>query len=82
MAQSITAFVEKWVRSEASERIAGIRDLVQSTDAAWTTETVARSFKNAQVESVEPVLESLAAVGVLVAFEGPEGRRWKRVGKG
>ncbi|MCP4678313.1 MAG: class I SAM-dependent DNA methyltransferase [Deltaproteobacteria bacterium] len=62
------------------ERISAIRDLIQSGGAAWTAETVARSFKYGQTKSVEPVLESLAAVGVLVGYDGPEGRRWKRVG--
>ncbi|MDJ0766634.1 MAG: class I SAM-dependent DNA methyltransferase [Myxococcota bacterium] len=63
------------------ERIAEIRDLIQGTDAAWTAETVARAFKHARTTSVEPVLENLAAVGILMAYDGAEGRRWKRMGR-
>jgi hypothetical protein len=64
------------------EQIGAVRDLVLGSERAWTAEAVARSFHRAQVKTVEPVLDSLSAIGVLVALDGAEGRQWKGAGKG
>ncbi|MDD5310053.1 MAG: class I SAM-dependent DNA methyltransferase [Deltaproteobacteria bacterium] len=64
------------------EQIAAVRDLVLGSGAAWTAEAVARSFKFARAGSVEPVLDSLAAIGVLAAYESKDGRKWKAAGRG
>lgn len=45
----------------------------------WDVEQVARMFKGARRDHVEGVLETLAALGLAVAFEAPEGRRWRGV---
>jgi len=45
---------------------------------ALTTKQVTRSFTGAK--EVADVLETLAALGHLVAYEGPDGTRWTRVG--
>jgi hypothetical protein len=58
-----------------------VRDLVLGSERAWTAEAVARSFHRAQVKTVEPVLDSLSAIGVLVALDGEGGRQWKGAGK-
>jgi hypothetical protein len=63
------------------EQIAAVRDLVLGSGAAWTAEAVARSFKFARAGSVEPVLDSLAAIGVLAAYESKDGRKWKAAGR-
>ena len=63
------------------ERIAAVRDLVLSTRAGWTAETVARSFKNGQATSAEKVLDSLAALGLLVRYEKNGERMWKAAGR-
>jgi hypothetical protein len=59
-----------------------VRDLVLGSNGAWTAEAVARSFKRARAPSVETVLDSLAAVGLVVAFEVEGVRHWKAAGKG
>ncbi|MBN2529074.1 MAG: class I SAM-dependent DNA methyltransferase [Deltaproteobacteria bacterium] len=61
------------------ERISAIRDLIQNSEGTWTSEDVKNSFKRAQVKSVEPVLESLAAVGVLVQYQSHDVVKWRRV---
>jgi hypothetical protein len=63
------------------EQIGAVRDLVLGSERAWTAEAVARSFHRAQVKTVEPVLDSLSAIGVLVALDGEGGRQWKGAGK-
>ena len=67
---------------ELPERIAAVRDLVLSKRAGWTAETVARSFKNGQATSAEKVLDSIAALGLLVRYEKNGERMWKAAGRG
>jgi len=69
-----------WPAKNLPAQIAAVRDLIQNSNAAWTAETVARSFKNAQVKSVQPVLESLAAIGLLVSFKKGGEQYWKAAG--
>lgn len=59
------------------ERIAAIRDLVLGSKRVWRTEEVASSFKGAKRTDVEDFLDSLAGIGVLVAY-GDAGKdlRW------
>jgi hypothetical protein len=35
----------------------------------------------ARAATVETILDSLAAVGILLAYDRPDGRRWKKAGK-
>jgi hypothetical protein len=59
------------------DQIAAVRDLVHGTATAWTVEAVARSFKYARTATVTPVLESLAALGLLVSYPGESGQAWR-----
>jgi hypothetical protein len=59
------------------DQIAAVRDLVLGTRTAWTVEAVARSFKYARASSVQPVLESLAALGLLVSYQSEGGQAWR-----
>ena len=59
------------------ERIAAVRDLMGRGGRARSLASVASAFAKAKPKDVEPVLESLASLGLLVAFDGPEGRLWQ-----
>jgi hypothetical protein len=59
------------------ERIAAVRDVVMRSTRAWDVDSVAKSFKRARKSDVEAVLESLAALGLLLAYDLPDGRRWR-----
>lgn len=67
---------QPWPASLA-ERIAAVRDLVLRSSRPWTTEDVAKSFKRAKRTDIEAVLESLAALGLVLAYDLPDGRRWR-----
>ena len=41
---------------------------------------MAEAFKGAKKKDVETVLESLAALGLLLAYDAAGGRRWKGAG--
>ena len=63
--------------TELPAQIAAVREVVASSaNETWTAERTARAFKGARRNQVELVLESLAAVGLLVAFGDPNGRLW------
>jgi len=62
-------------------QIAAVRDLVLSSEASWTIERVASSFKGARRTDVEAVLESLAALGVALCYGDGTSRKWRRVGR-
>jgi hypothetical protein len=63
------------------EQIAAVRDLVLASDGTWTAEAVARSFKHARASSAETVLDSLSAIGVLIALDGEGESQWKGAGR-
>ena len=67
---------EAWPK-KLPEQLAVVRDLVLRGPFGWGTSQVAASFKGAKAGQVEPVLESLAALGLLVAYDTGAGRRWK-----
>jgi hypothetical protein len=54
-----------------------VGDLVAKGAAEWTVADVAAAFKGAKKADVEDVLDSLAALGILAAFETRKTRRWK-----
>jgi hypothetical protein len=60
-------------------QIAAVRDLVTTTAPAksWTAQTAAGAFRGARRKDVEPILDSLAALGLLIAFDAPDGRHWR-----
>ncbi|MCC6874244.1 MAG: class I SAM-dependent DNA methyltransferase [Sandaracinaceae bacterium] len=70
----------KWPKA-FPERAALIRDAVSSApaDATFGPAELAARFKRAKPEDVEVILETFAALGVLVAFTDASGaRRWTR----
>jgi hypothetical protein len=70
------ATVTAWPKKLA-EQIAAVRDLVTKGAAEWTKAEVAAAFKGANKADVEEVLDSLAALGILAAYESRGTRRWK-----
>lgn len=71
------AAVTAWPRKLA-EQVAAVRDVVTTGTAEWSVAEVAAAFKRAKKTDVAEVLDSLAALGHLVGYESPTGRRWKR----
>jgi hypothetical protein len=63
-------------RARLPERIAAVRDVVMQP-GTWSASAVARRFKGAREPDVVAVLDSLAALGLLVGFDTPDGRRWR-----
>jgi hypothetical protein len=63
------------------EQVAAIRGLLLAGHA-WGVEQVAKTFKGARRREVEGVLESLAALGLAVTYDTPEGRRWRGIERG
>lgn len=67
---------------ELPQQIAAVRDLLTGNGRAqtsWSVETTARAFKGSRRKEVESVLDSLAALGLVIAFDTPEGKRWRAV---
>jgi hypothetical protein len=58
-------------------QIAAIRDLVGNTAESWTLDRAARAFKGAKRTQVQSVLDSLAALGLLVTFGDGTERQWR-----
>jgi hypothetical protein len=75
-AAEIPAAANPWPK-RLPEQVSAIRSLLGGR--TWDVEQVARTFKGARRKEVESVLDSLAALGLAVAFDAPEGRRWRGV---
>ena len=73
---TVAAASSVWPKKLA-DRIAAIRDRVRKPGATWSVDDVAGSFKGAKKKDVEAVLESLAALGLLLAYRTKKGPRWK-----
>ena len=60
-------------------QIAAVRDLIAggNNTETWTVDRAARSFKNAKRPQVLTVLDSLAALGLLVTFGEGNERQWR-----
>jgi hypothetical protein len=64
--------------AELPQQIAAVRDLVTAKgEEPWSVERTARAFKRARRKDVESVLDSLSALGIVIAFVTPEGKRWR-----
>ena len=63
------------------ERIAAVRDLVLGGKGAWSLGQLVAAFSGAKREEVEVPIESLAALGIVVAYGEDEARRYRRAGK-
>jgi hypothetical protein len=72
--------VRQWPRS-LPEQIAAVRDLVVGAPAAWKVADVAASFRRAPRADVAEVLDSLAALGLLAAFDQGGQRRWRSLAR-
>ena len=59
------------------ERIAAVRDLMARAPSPRSLAAVTSAFAKAKPKDVEPVLESLASLGLLVSFDAPDGRHWQ-----
>ena len=59
------------------EQIAAVRDLLLGQTSAWTAKQVAKQFKGTKLKDLELVLESLTALGLLVAFQPNGEMQWK-----
>lgn len=70
------AKLPKWP-AKLPEQIASVRNAVLHGDASWSVEEVAALFKGARRDAVESVLESLAALGLVLAYDVDGVRRWK-----
>jgi len=75
-AAPVAATATAWPKKLA-EQIAAVRDLLTKGAAEWTKAEVAAAFKGANKADVEEVLDSLAALGILAAYESRGTRRWK-----
>ncbi len=65
---------------ELPQQIAAVRDLIAGNNGAdriWSVDSTARSFTKAKKKQVESVLDSLAALGLLVCFDTAAGKRWR-----
>jgi hypothetical protein len=66
-----------WPKDLPSQ-IAAVRDLITSNpNETWTLDRTAKSFKGAKRTQVQSVLDSLAALGLLVTFGEAADRAWK-----
>jgi len=76
-ARSVGEQVRTWPK-ELPAQIAAVRELVTGGGSeTWNAERAARAFKGARRAQVEAVLESLSALGLLLAIGDGEDRQWK-----
>lgn len=59
------------------ERIAAVRDLLHRSDSSTTARTLASGFRRAPMKDVELALQSLAALGLALAFDAGEQIHWR-----
>ena len=71
--------IRPWPK-ELPAQITAVRGVVTANAGeSWSAERAARLFKGAKRAQVEVVLESLSALGLLVAFGEPASRQWMAV---
>lgn len=78
-AKSLPAEPLLWPK-ELPRQIAAVRDLIASDGGPqkiWSVEMAASTFRKARKREVESVLDSLTALGILIAFDTPHGKRWR-----
>jgi hypothetical protein len=59
------------------ERIAAVRDLLAASGQPWDLEAVTAAFAGAKRKDVEAVLDTLASLGLILAYATDSGRRWR-----
>jgi hypothetical protein len=64
------------------EQVVALRDLMLKKTTGWTAQQVAETFRGVTPKSVSPLLDTLASLGVVVAYEARGERKWRaaRVG--
>jgi hypothetical protein len=66
-----------WPKDLPSQ-IAAVRDLITTNPTEiWTLDRTAKSFKGAKRAQVQSVLDSLAALGLIVTFGDANAREWR-----
>ena len=68
---------QPWPKTLA-ERVAAVRGLLSRRSQAWSLDEVRKSFTRARAADIEEVLDALVALGLLVAYDAPQGRRWRQ----
>jgi hypothetical protein len=69
--------VANWPK-KLSEQVGSVRDLLtRGGSTEWAAADVVAALKGATEAEVAEVLDSLSALGLLVTYELPEGRRWR-----
>ncbi|MFZ2489987.1 MAG: DNA methyltransferase [Thermoanaerobaculia bacterium] len=69
----------KWPK-QLREQVSAVRDLFAAAGRpvnALSAAEIASSFKGAKKPEIAAVLEALAALGILLSFDTPDGRRWR-----
>jgi hypothetical protein len=67
----------RWPKDLPSQ-IAAVRDLISSDPTeTWTLDRTAKSFKGAKRTQVQSILDSLAALGLIVTFGDGSNRQWR-----
>ncbi len=83
-AAPVAVAIATWPK-KLPEQIFAVREIVVKTNAEHSASDVARAFKGAKEKDAEEVLDGLAALGLLVSYELPEGKRYRSaafVGRG
>lgn len=74
MATAVASAVSPWPK-KLSEQISAIRDLV-TPGVEWSAQAAANTFKAANLDQVQEIMESLAALGMLIELERANERVW------
>ncbi len=74
---NVPAFAARAWPKKMHEQIAAVRDLLAARVGSLTSDDIAAKFKGAVTDDVEPVLESLAALGLIVRLQAQGGARWQ-----
>jgi hypothetical protein len=74
------ASIKPWPKKLGAQ-IAVLREHVNAPGRVFSVKSVAAGFKGANKKDVEGILDGLAALGALTAFDTAKGRRWRAAGK-
>lgn len=72
----VAATATPWPK-KLPEQISAIRDLTTRGASEWTVDQVIAAFKGAKKKDAEDVLDSLAALGLLVKYDSNNTRTWR-----
>ena len=80
---NLEAFNARWLGNDGGERankdpfLNDLCDLMVRATSPRSFAALTASFAKAKPKDAEGVLESLASLGLLVSFDGPEARVWQ-----